>query len=123
MLVAVATVIGHASFPHHHHNEIQASKQHNHHHNHDTNHHEHGHESNDSHNIFSFSQLDKDFLPTQFGNIIIDVPVVYLLTPFITYNIISIKQNTKSHFGYYREYPPPDNFLPDLFSRPPPVKC
>jgi hypothetical protein len=123
MLVAVATVIGHASFPHHHHIEIQSSKQHNHHHHHDQKHHEHDHDSSDPHNIFSFSQLDKDFLPKQFGKIIIDLPVIYLLTPFFTYHIDSFKANSKIHFGYYREYPPPDNFLPDLFSRPPPVKC
>jgi hypothetical protein len=123
MLVALATVIGHASFPHHHHIEIHSSNHYSHSHDHNKNHHEHNHDSNEPHNIFSFSQLDENFLPKQFGKSIIELLVVYLVTPFITYQINSFKQNTKTHFGYYMEYPPPDNFLPDLFSRPPPVKC
>jgi hypothetical protein len=123
MLVAVATIIGHNSMPHHHHAEIQLLAHHNDHHDEEGTEADHHQEQNkkDHHNIFSFAQLDEDFVPSQFNKINIDLPILYLLTPVITYQIDQLKEQSKNHFGYYREFPPPGNYLSDLFSRPPPA--
>jgi hypothetical protein len=123
MLVAVATIVGHSSMPHHHHVDIQALAHHDDHHKDkgkDTHHHDHEQKEKDHHNIFSFAQLDEDFLPSQFSKANIDLPILYLLTPVISFQLNKLKEQSKTHFGYYREFPPPDNYSSNLFSRPPP---
>lgn len=124
MLVAVATIVGHGSMPHHHHLNIQAVA---HHHEHlenlglEPDHHHHNQGKEDHHNIFSFAQLDEDFVHSQFSKTNIDLPVLYLLTPIITFHLQEIKQQSKTQFGCYREFPPPGKFISSLFSRPPPL--
>jgi hypothetical protein len=123
LFVAVATIIGHNSMPHHHHDAIEPVGHHlNHEEDHDqqSNHHDHQQDTEDNHNLFSFAQLDEDFVPVKFQKVNIELPIPYLLTPAITYHFNQIKQQSKNHFGYYREFPPPDNYTSNLFSRPPP---
>jgi hypothetical protein len=125
MLVAVATIIGHHSMPHHHHEHIQLLAHHDDHHveeGTDIDHYDQEQSQDDHHNIFSFFQLDEDFLPTQFSKVNIDLPLLYLLTPSITFHFKQLKENSKTHFGFYREFPPPPkDHSPNLFSRPPPA--
>jgi len=124
MLFAVATIVGHNTLPHHHHELIEALAHHNDHHeveDTDTDHHDHEQNRKDHHNIFSFAQLDEDFVPSQFSKVSINLPILYLLTPVITNQVKQLKENSKSHFGYYREFPPPGNYSFNLFSRPPPA--
>jgi hypothetical protein len=123
MLVAVAKIVGHNSLPHHHHINMPALAHHDDHHEDEgtaTDHHYHEQDNEDHHNIFSFAQLDEDFLPSQFSKANIDLPILYLLTPVITFQLQQLKEQSKTHFGYYREFPPPDKYSSNLFSRPPP---
>jgi hypothetical protein len=123
MMVAVATIIGHNTLPHHHHMGMQylIHQDDDHVHNstsHD--HYEHEENSESDHNIFSFAQLDDCFLP-QFSKVSIDLPVLFLLTPIIRFELNQLAERSKIHFGYYREFPPPVDYLSHLFSRPPPT--
>jgi hypothetical protein len=123
MLLAVATIISHNTIAHHHHEEIKPFV----HHDHETHHDNHSHDYDspddnvNGHNVFSFAQLDEDFLPAKYGKLSIELPVIYLLTPVITFELIKLHVSTKTLFGYYREYPPPVWSSHNLFSRPPPV--
>ncbi len=123
MLVAVATIVGHTTLPHHHHELIEALAHHNDHHEVEdsADHHDHEQNKKDHHNIFSFAQLDEDFVPSQFSKVSVDLPVLYLLTPVKTYQFKQLKENSKNHFGFYREFPPPGKYASNLFSRPPPA--
>jgi hypothetical protein len=107
--IAVITVIGHNTLPHLHDDHEQTLAIHKH------------EMEQKSHNVFSFAQLDDDFVPAKFQQENIALPIVYLLTPFIDYQLKLLKGKSKDHFGYYREYPPPDIFLSDLPLRAPPV--
>ncbi len=120
MLVAVATIVGHNTLPHHHHIDIQSLAHHDC-ESTDTDHHDQEQGKEDHHNIFSFAQLDDGFLPSQFSKVSIDLPVLYLQTPVITCHLAKLKENSKTHFGYYREFPPPGHYSSNLFSRPPPA--
>src|SRR5215218_5883092 len=93
MLVAVATIIGHSTMPHNHHAEIQLLANYDHHNDEGTeaDHHDGGQSKEDDHNIFSFAQLDEDFLPSQFSKVNIDSPILYLLAPIISYQINQLK--------------------------------
>ena len=125
MLVAVATIIGHNSLPHHHHEDIQQLAHSDDHHDEertDNDPHDQGQSREGHHNIFSFTQLDEDFLLSHFSKVGIDLPLLYLLTPTITYYFNQLKERSKTHLGSYREFPPPDDYLSHLFSRPPPVE-
>jgi hypothetical protein len=118
MLVAVATIVGHNCMPHHHHDEIkllfhEEVEKNNYHHDHEQN-------TEDHHSIFSFVQLDEDFIPAKFQIVGFEPPVLYLLTPEISYQLKLITSTTKA-FNYYREYPPPRNYFRDLPSRAPPA--
>ena len=83
--MAVATIICHISRAHHH-EQIKSFIHHDHESHHDD--HSHDYDSSDDnvndHNVFSFLQLDEDFLPSKYGKLSIELPVIYLLTPFIT---------------------------------------
>src|SRR5215213_8823434 len=109
MLVAVATIIGHSTMPHNHHAEIQLLANYDHHDDEgaEVDHHDGGQSKEDDHNIFSFAQLDEDFLPSQFSKVNIDLAILYLPTPIISYQRDQLQEQSKTHFGYYREFPPP----------------
>jgi hypothetical protein len=123
MLLSVAMIISHNSIAHHHHNEnMQPFVQHDlqHHHDNSTHDHEHNEESDSQHNIFSFAQLDEDYLPSQFGKISLDLPVLYLITPAITLKLDRLKECSKIYFAFREEISPPHHYSSNLFSRPPP---
>jgi hypothetical protein len=125
MMVAVATIIGHNTLPHHHHMGIQYLMHQDENHVHkkstDIDHHDHEKNSEGDHNIFSFAQLDDCFLPSQFSKVSIDLPILFLLTPIIRFQLDWLVESSKIHFGYYKEFPPPIDYLSHLFSRPPPT--
>jgi hypothetical protein len=124
LFAALATIIGHNSLPHHHHDAIEPVS---HHLEHDEDHHAPGEDQDDEqdtehhHNLFSFAQLDEDFLPVKVQKVTIHFSVPYLPAPVISYHFNQVKEQPKNHFSYYREFPPPDNFISGLFSRPPPA--
>ena len=123
LCIAVAIIAGHSILPHYHHEQIENVVHHNHHEDEQgTETRAHGHDENkdEEHSLFSFAQLDEDYVPGKFQNISIDVPIVYLLTPFIIYNSNLIREKAKTHFCYYKEYPPPGVYLSQLPSRGPP---
>ena len=123
MMVAVATIIGHNTLPHHHHMGMQYLIYQDDHHLHkgtDYDHFDHEENSEGDHNIFSFAQLDDCFLPSQFSKVSIDLPVLSLLTPTIRFQLNRFAERSKIHFGYYKEFPPPIDYSSHLFSRPPP---
>jgi hypothetical protein len=120
--VVVGTIMGHTFIPHHHH-AIDEIAHHQDHHDEQAatgSHHEHEHDQEDHHNIFSFAQLDKDFVPVKVQKVNFDLPILYLLTPLITFQLSEVKRQSKTHFGHYREFPPPAKYISQLFSRPPP---
>ncbi len=123
LFVAVATIIGHSSLPHHHHEQIETVAHHDHQDegletgSHDKDHHE---SKDEEHSIFSFAQLDENFVPVKFQDVSIELPIIYLLTPVITYHYNLFRAKSKTHFGFYKEYPPPGNYLSQLPSRGPP---
>jgi hypothetical protein len=119
MLVAVATIVGHNCMPHHHHDGIKLLS---HHEEVEKNNDHHDHEQNteDHHSIFSFVQLDEDFIPTKFQVVGFELPVLYLPTPEISYQL-KLSTSTTEAFTYYREYPPPENCFLNLPSRAPPA--
>jgi hypothetical protein len=124
VLLAVVTIVGHSFVPHQHHQETNARHHDVYHSEHakKVHHGDHEHSTQDHHGIFSFAQLDENFLP-KFGKITFDISIIYLLIPTLTVQLDKLNEKTKTHFGYYREYPPPDNYSFNLFSRPPPVTC
>ena len=71
--------------------------------------------------FFSFAQLDDCFLPSQFSKVSIDLPVLFLLTPTIRFQLNQLAERSKVQVGYYKEFPPPIDYLSHLFSRPPPT--
>ena len=121
LFIAVFTVTAHSIIPHYHHDETSVALQH---HDHedeqtvDLNHHD---QDNGHHNIFSFAQLDENFVPVKWQKICAEISVSYLSTPIITYQLNLYKARSKITVGYYQEFPPPGNYLSNLFSRPPPT--
>ena len=122
LFISVITVLGHNILPHHHHEEIQELIQHHHtgEQEQPQHHHHHNESEDDEHGIFSFVQLDENFVPAKGQDINIELPFLYLATPVITYQYNLLKANSKNFFGYYKEFPPPDNHLSNLPSRGPP---
>ncbi len=110
LLCAFAILFAHSTLPHVHHEAEQAVEKHH-----------HNDEEDDHHGIFSFAQLDEDFVPAKFQLSGLELPVVYLLTPVISYHLQIIANNSKTHLGCYREFPPPDSYLSKLPARAPPV--
>ena len=122
--ISVIVVLGHGIIPHHHHEVIQEITQH--HHDDEEqreskHHHDHDENKDDEHGIFSFAQLDENFVPAKWQHISIELPFLYLVTPVIIYQYNLLKLSSKTHFGYYKEFPPPGNHLPNLPSRAPPA--
>lgn len=122
LFLAVATIVGHSSLPHQHHALMEKVAHHDH---HDevqggTHHHDHDESKDENHSLFSFAQLDENFVPVKFQDVSIELPIVYLLTPVITYHYNLFREKSKTHFGFYKQYPPPDNYLSQLPSRGPP---
>jgi hypothetical protein len=116
-------VTGHSIFPHHHHEEKFVNSDQHHHEGVTPGNHHHADDTmpESKNNLFSFAELDEKFVPAKWQDLNINLPVLYLLTPLITYQLNLFRINSKNKFGYYKEYPPPCNLLTDLPSRAPPL--
>ncbi len=125
LLLAVFTVMAHSILPHVHLDDIVAIMDNHHHpaqHPFDTHHHHDGDDnSEDHHNVFSFAQLDEDFIPAKGPLKKFELPVQYLSPVAITYLFDAFPVYTKQIFGRYEEYPPPGHCLYNLPSRAPPA--
>ena len=120
LLFAVITVVAHTTLPHHHHDEITVATQY-----HDEEEQQSGLSHHDDakadhHGIFSFAQLDDNFVPAASQNNSFELPITYLPALIAIYLSDNFPVNTKTYFGWYKEYPPPDkNFLPSSHRGPP----
>ncbi len=122
LLITVVTVIAHSVLPHHHHAEITVATQ---------QHHDeeeqpaglshHADDETEHHSIFSFAQLDENFVPVKSQNNSFELPLTYLPALIVTYLSDNFPFNTKTHFGWYKEYPPPDKNFPSSSHRGPPT--
>lgn len=123
LFIPVVTIIGHSFLPHHHPEEIQEVAR-NHHHEKQhpkANHHQHDENKKDGHDIFAFSQLDESFVRGKVQNVSFELPFLYLITHTVTLQYTLIREESKTNFGYYKEYPPPGNYLSKFPSRGPPT--
>ncbi|MDX2046382.1 MAG: hypothetical protein SFU87_06330 [Chitinophagaceae bacterium] len=120
LLVAVTTVIGHSIFPHIHHNE-ETPILHGQHDESTPGKHHHDENSNDNrHVVLSFAQMEDSYIPANrlIKNFGLPVEFIPFLTAIICTDNFPI--DTKTHFGWYKEYPPPDNPIRILSFRGPP---
>lgn len=122
LLVAVVTVIVHSIIPHiHHHEGIFITHQ-----MHDefieeAYHHDDENGTDEQHSLLSFAQLDNNYIPANklINNLEIPVEFIPVLTAIGFADHITVR--TKTHFGWYKEYPPPDNKILTLSFRGPPA--
>lgn len=125
LLLAVVTVIAHGILPHIHLDDIVAMVDHHHHHQTSTeggNHqHDAGGPQSDHHNLFSFAQLDEDFIPSKYYYKKFELRTQYLSPVALTSLLDTFPGYTKKVFGRYKEYPPPGNYFYELPSRAPPA--
>ena len=125
LLIAVITVTAHSIFPHIHLDDIMAMVEEHHHHDElpsGTHHHDEKDNQKDSqHNLFSFARLDDDFIPANGQSQKVELTSKYVPAIIITFLLNNYPHQTKTHFGWYREYPPPDDYQYNLPSRAPPA--
>lgn len=123
--IAVITVISHSILPHYHHEELPIAVQHHHHDEEQpTGQHEHDDDDNSqkgNHSLFSFAQLDENFVPVKLGDKKFELPVTFLPALVICWLSEKVYNNSQITFGLYIEYPPPDDYLFNLPSRAPPA--
>lgn len=121
LLCAFAVLFAHSVVPHHHHDETPVATQH-----HDDEEQSsrlshHDDDKDDHHGIFSFAQLDETFVPATSQNNSFELPITCLPALVATYLSDNFAGNTKAHFGWYKEYPPPEKTFPHLSHRGPPT--
>ena len=121
LLTAVITVIAHSTLSHHHHDENTVTTQH---HGEDEqpaglNHHDNN--KDDHHSLFSFAQLDENYVPVNSQNNSVELPFTYLPALIVTCLTHNFSTSTKTHFGWYKEYPPPEKNFPSSSHRGPPT--
>jgi hypothetical protein len=123
LLVAVITVSAHSIFPHMHLDDIMTfAEDHHHEQPADTHHHDDTDNSKDNqHNLFSLAQLDENFVPANGQAKNFKLPVEYIAAFIVTYLSDKFPVHTKTHFGWYKEYPPPHDYRFNLPSRAPPA--
>ena len=124
MLFAVITVIGHSILPHFHHDEIPVVIKQYHHDEQPAGYHPHDEDDNtqdNQHRLFSFVQLDENFVPVKKENKIFEQTYTYLPVLNGTYLSDNFPVNTKTHFGCYKEFPPPEKYFPSSSHRGPPT--
>ena len=95
-----------------HHHEQSADKHH-----HDDN----DNSSDDQHNLFSLAQLDETFVLLKSQNNSFDLPLTYLSAFLVTYLSDDFPVNTKTHFGCYKVFSPPEKYFPSSSHRGPPT--
>ena len=123
LLIAVLTVTGHSILPHYHHEETQIAVQ-QHHHDEEQpagQHHEDDTSKDTQHSLFSFAQLDENFVPANSQNNSFELPLTYLSAFLVTYLSDDFPVNTKTHFGCYKVFPPPEKYFPSSSRRGPPT--
>lgn len=124
LLLAVITVTAHSIFPHMHLDDLMAIAE-NHHHDEQSagTHHQHDDDNNKDNrqSLFSFAQLDDDFIPAKGQFRDFQLKAEYL--PGLIIAVLSdfYPVNTETDFGLYIEYPPPDDHHLNLPSRAPPA--
>jgi len=124
LLLAVVTVMGHSILPHFHHNEPPVTTQQ--HHQHDEqdsgkHHHEDDNDNDRQHHLFSFAQLDENFVPVNSQNNSFELPLTYLSAFLVTYLSDDFPVNIKTHFGCYKVFPPPEKYFSSSSLRGPPT--
>ena len=89
LLVAVITVAGHSILPHIHHDETQVAVQQHHHDDEQPagQHHEDDTSKDTQHSLFSFAQLDENFVPVISQNNSFELPLTYLSAFLVNYLI------------------------------------
>jgi hypothetical protein len=120
LFIAIVTTIGHDVLPHHHEdidagfhtdnataNEIQS---------HSVFHFE---DDQPEHELFSFAQIDEDFVPAKVALSRLELPLIFLFVSIVLNFCISLP--AKTAFRYFREFPPPGSYLSDLPLRAPPA--
>lgn len=124
LLFAVITVLGHSILPHFHHDEIPVAIQQHHHDEQPAGHHPLDDDNNtkdNQHGLFSFAQLDENFVPVNSQNNSFELPVTYLFALVDIYVSHNFPVITKTHFGCYKVFPPPEKYFPSSSHRGPPT--
>lgn len=121
MLLSVMTIICHNSIAHHHHEDMKPFIHHDHAQQHAV--HEDGNTAGDEgqHNVFSYAQLDDNYLPSQSGKLIIEIPVLYLITPTLVLQVDKLIAKSTTHIFHHDDDLVSLYFSSSLFSRPPPT--
>lgn len=124
LLFAVITVIGHNILPHIHHDEIPVAIQQHHHQDEEpAGHHplDDDNTQDNQHRLFSFAQLDENFVPVNSQNNSFELPLTYLSAFLVIYLLDDFPVNTKTHFGCYKVFPLPEKYFPSSSLRGPPT--
>ncbi len=125
LLFVVVTVITHSTLPHLHHDEIPAisqQRQHDEEQAADKHHHDDDNNTKDNqHGLFSFAQLDENFVPVNSQNNSFELPLTYLSALVDIYLSHNFPVNTKTHFGCYKIFPPPEKYFSSSSHRGPPT--
>lgn len=124
LLVAVITVTAHSTFPHVHLDEVMAFVEDHHHDEQSPGNHQNDDADNnkDNHqNLFSFAQLDDNFIPANVQCKNIELPAEYLPAQNISFLSDTYSSNTSQLFSWDNEHPPPGKYLHNLPSRAPPA--
>lgn len=122
LLFAVVTVIAHSTMPHHHHDEIPvAIEQHQGEEEQPAGVTHHDDDKDDHHGIFSFAQLDENFVPVNSQNNSFELPLTYVSAFLFTYLLDDFPVHIKTHFGSYKVFPPPEKYFPSSSHRGPPT--
>lgn len=121
LIIAVVTVIAHSTLPHYHHDKITVAI-------HQQDDEEqlpglshHDDDKDDHHGLFSFAQLDDNFVPVKSQTNSFELPFTFLPSLIAIYLSDNFPVNTKIHFSWYKEYPPPDKNFPPSSHRGPPT--
>ncbi|TWI79011.1 hypothetical protein IQ13_3402 [Lacibacter cauensis] len=120
LFVAVMTVMGHHVLPHLHHDKISVDIYHA--------HDQHlleqqplDNNEDNQHHVFSFSQLDENFVPASSQNKCADVPLTFLPAIMIVCLSTDLPTIVKPPFGSYKVYPPPEKYFSSSSRRGPPT--
>ncbi|OYZ02126.1 MAG: hypothetical protein B7Y37_03195 [Sphingobacteriia bacterium 28-36-52] len=124
LLITVVTVVGHSILPHIHHDEVPAITQQ---HQHDEEQatgkylHDDNNAKDNQHGLFSFAQLDENFVPVNSQNNSFELPLIYLSALVDIYVSHTFPVITKTHFSCYKVFPPPEKFFSSSSHRGPPT--
>ncbi len=122
LLIAIITLVGHSILPHIHHDEIPVAILQHHQDEQPSGHHPHDDDNNkqdNQHRLFSFAQLDENFVPVNGQAKNFELPLTYVPTLIVNYQPFSI--NTKTHFSCYKVFSPPEKYFSSSFHRGPPT--